>query len=170
MQYESIWKKVLNGEEKVEHEFSIGTGYIRTRLIVWGLVAAVIYFGGTWLFAGWWFFNNGLFFFISCGVILYTLAYNWFYAKKSHAYAFTTKRVIVHRGWLSTKTVTVDYSRISDVYVKEGWFEKTISGTGTLVISNSGDNEIVLDNVDKPYELKKIIDRLSESRQQVVTH
>lgn len=166
MQYESIWQKVLNGDEKVEHEFSIGTGYVRTRLIGWGLLALVVYVIGNWIFSQWWFFDRGFFLSISAGLLLWGAAFHWLYAKKSHAYAFTNKRVIVHRGWLSTKTVTVDYNRISDVSVKEGWFEKTVSGTGTLTISNSGDNEVVLDNVDAPYELKKILDRLSERRQQ----
>ncbi len=160
MQYEAIWNKMLNSDEKVQHEFSVGSGHIRTRLIVWGLLAVAVYVVGNWLLGGFWFFDAQLFLTISAGIMLWAVLYVWFYAKKSHAYAFTTKRVIVHEGWLSTKTTSVDYSRISDVQVREGWFEKIISGVGSLTISNSGDNEVVLKNVDKPYELKKILDRL----------
>jgi membrane protein YdbS with pleckstrin-like domain len=169
MKYESIWKKVLNGNETVEHEFSIGNGYVRTRMIAWGLLAVAVYVLGNWVFSQWWFFDRGFFLTISAGILAWGAIFSWFYAKKSHAYAFTNKRMIVHRGMFTTKTVTVDYNRITDVYVREGWLQKYISGTGTLAVSNSGDNEIVLKHVDKPYELKKILDQLSEKRNQTAS-
>lgn len=89
--------------------------------------------------------------------------YNLFYLKISNEYIFTDKRIIIKKGWLSTKTVSARHSRITDVKVNQSLIER-ILGVGTISINTAGGEgyEIALSHVSKPYELKKILHVLKE--------
>jgi uncharacterized membrane protein YdbT with pleckstrin-like domain len=149
MQYEKIWKKVLSGDERVEHEFSVGSGYTIYSFVAFCLVAL--------LFLILKLFGWGIF--ISTVGLLYAL-----YLKYANAFAFTNKRILIHRGLLSTKTISVDYNKITDVSVYEPFMERIISHTGNININTagSGKTEIVLLHVTEPYELKKKLDVLKD--------
>ena len=136
MKYEKIWQKTLNESEKVEYEFSVAKGY-RKLLLITGLVTLI--FGGF-----------GIIF-----LILY-----WY--SGLNAYAFTNKRILVHTGWLSTKSTSINYDKIVEVSVSEGFIDRVFAKSGNLAIKTSGlGHDIVLKNIESPYETKKILDRLS---------
>ena len=146
MKYEKIWQKTLGGDEKVEYEFSVGDGYIRLGLIVWGIISLFLLFAG----------GFGIFTF------LVALFYYSFYLKVANAYAFTNKRVLIHRGWLSTHTISVDYAKITDVHIIEPFFSRILAHTGDMGIITAGStrDQIVLQHIDAPYEIKKKLDLL----------
>jgi uncharacterized membrane protein YdbT with pleckstrin-like domain len=146
MSYQNIWDKTLSSDEKIEHEFSIGNGYVKFGLIVWGIISLPLLVAA----------GMGIFTF------LIALFYYKFYLKVANAYAFTNKRIIIHTGWLSTHMKSVDYSKITDVHVEEPFIDRIITYTGNLAINTAGSNatEIVLKHVEKPYELKKRLDEI----------
>ena len=146
MNYEKIWQKTLANDEKVEYEFSIGGKYIKFQLIIWGIVSLPLL-----LIMG-----LGLFTF------LMTLFYFAFYLKAANAFAFTNKRVLVHRGWLSTHMISVDYSKITDIHVVEPFFDRVLTHTGNIAIITAGTttDQIVLQHISNPYEVKKKLDAL----------
>jgi uncharacterized membrane protein YdbT with pleckstrin-like domain len=148
MEYKKIWQKILNENEKVEYEFSIGNRYIKVGLICWGILSL------PFLFA------NGI------GIIIFLIAlfYYAFYLKAANAYAFTNKRVLVHKGWLSTHTIRVDYSKITDIHIREPFSDRIITHTGNIAIITAGStaDQIVLQHVDSPYEIKKKLDALKD--------
>lgn len=146
MKYEEIWRKTLNPDEKIEYEFSVGDGYVK-----WSLVSGII-------------ISLFLLLLYALGVLVFfwVLFYFGFYIKRANAYAFTSKRVVVHKGWLSTHTISVDYDKITDVSVKEPFLDRVAFKTGSLVINTAGTNlnEIVLSHIESPYETKKKLDQL----------
>jgi len=148
MNYEKIWQKTLSGDEKVEYEFSVGDRYIKFGLIIWGIISL------PFLFAK----GFGIF------IFLIALFYYAFYLKAANAYAFTNKRVLIHRGWLSTHTISVDYSKITDIHIREPFFDRIITHTGNIAVITAGStaDQIVLQHINAPYEVKKKLDLLKD--------
>jgi uncharacterized membrane protein YdbT with pleckstrin-like domain len=146
MQYEKIWEKTLSKDEKVRYEFSVGDKYIKL-----GIVTTCLY-------------GIPLLFLFGIGVIPLAIGlfFYGYYAKRANAYAFTDKRVLIHRGLLSTNTISVDYDKITDVTVSEPFLDKLFTKTGHLAINTAGtsQNEIVLRHIATPYEVKKKLDEM----------
>lgn len=148
MNHQKIWDKVLSQGEEVRHNFSIGERYIKFNLIVWVIICLPFLF----------LFGTGLI------VYLVILFYFGYYLKVANVYAFTNKRVLIHTGWLSTHVTSIDYSKITDIQVREPFFDRILTHTGHIAINTagSGNLEVVLRHVQKPYELKKILDELKQ--------
>lgn len=148
MDNKKIWDKTLSDNEKVEFEFSIGKRYIKAWLIIWGVISF------PFLFA----FGMGII------IFLIALFYYGYYLKVSNVYAFTNKRVLIHRGWLSTHTTSIDYNKITDVHIREPFFDRVITHTGGIAINTAGSGglEVILRNIESPYEIKKQLDKLKD--------
>jgi uncharacterized membrane protein YdbT with pleckstrin-like domain len=150
MSYRKLWNKILSEEETVEYEFSISSRYRNFWVILFGLLALPLVL------------------IPKAGIILFSIvlvaiwSYYGFYLKKSNAYAFTNKRVLIHKGWLSTVTTSVDYSKITDVSVIEKFFERVLFGSGELVINTAGtaNEEILLKHIAAPHDVKKELDEI----------
>ena len=148
MEYGKIWNRTLGADEKIEFEFSIGRGYVKFGLIAWAIISVplLILFG--------------------LGILTFLIAlfYFGFYLKKANAYAFTNKRVLIHKGWLSTQLTSIDYSKITDVLVQEPFFDRVITHTGHIAINTAGTtlHEGILKHIESPYELKKKLDSLKD--------
>jgi uncharacterized membrane protein YdbT with pleckstrin-like domain len=79
-----------------------------------------------------------------------------------NAYALTEKRILIHTGWLSTKSTSISYDKIIEISVSESFINKKFTNSGNLVIKTSGiGHDIILKYIEAPYEVKKMIDRLS---------
>ena len=153
MYSEKVLQKVLGKDERLEHSFSIGGRYINFGLIVSGLFLLLLL-----LVFGKGFFPYFLIFFA------FAFFYFAFYFKLANVYAFTDRRVVIHRGWLSTHSISVDYSKITDIRVIDPFFKRIITRTGYLAINTAGSHnvEIILKHVERPYELKKILEDLKD--------
>ena len=147
VKYANIWKKILSSNETINHEFSVGDWY-RYLYLISGTVTSLLLFKiSTWLGAP---------------LLVGVLFYYGFYIKAANAYAFTDKRVLIHRGWLSTTAVSIDYAKITDVIVHEKFLDRLTTRTGHLGINTAGTGavEVVLKNIERPYEVKKKLDSL----------
>jgi uncharacterized membrane protein YdbT with pleckstrin-like domain len=153
MKYEKIWEKTLSSDEKVEVEFSIGDRYRKFGIVGWGIVDLLLLFV----------VGSSIFIFLVIHFFI-VLFYNGYYLKVANAYAFTNKRVLIHRGWLSTHTISVDYSKITDVHITEPFFDKIITHTGNIAINTAGTtiDQIMLRHIKSPYEIKKQLDILKD--------
>lgn len=145
MENTKIWDKILSEGEKIEFEFSISKRYRKIFLIVWVAIGLISLMAGVGIF-----------------IIAWALFYYGFYLKISNAYAFTNKRVLVHRGWLSTNMVSIDYPKITDITVIEPFFDRLITHTGNILINTAGTAtvEAALRHIELPYEIKKKLDAL----------
>ncbi len=141
-----MWEKILSQGEEIKYEFGIGKQYINIR------TALIIIIGVLFLSLGF-----GIF------IIAYGLFYYW-YLNNAYKIAFTNKRVLKHRGWLSTDLISIDYDKITDIKVEEPFINKIIYGIGYLYISTASTPNIILDSIDNPYEVKKILDGLKGNK------
>jgi hypothetical protein len=148
MKYASTWAKTLNSDEKVQYEFSVADKYRYVYLVVLLILGGILFF--TPLIT------------IALPYSVVVAFYFGFYLKVANAYALTDRRILIHRGWLSTHTISVEYNKITDVTVIEPFLEKLITQTGHLAVNTagSGGNEIILKHIEHPYELKKRIDQM----------
>lgn len=153
MQYQKIWDKVLSPNEIIKYEFSVGPFYRKLCLILWCLFGAMFLFSGD---------TAGV------GIIIILLAafYYAFYLKVANAYAFSDDRVLIHKGWLSTKLISTEYQKITNVTVHDPFISRIITKTGTLIIDTAGTSgkEIQLTRIERPYEVKKKLDELRVGR------
>lgn len=105
---------------------------------------------------------------IGVGIIIILLSafYYAFYLKVANAYAFSGDRVLIHKGWLSTKLISTEYQKITNVTVHDPFISRIITKTGTLVIDTAGTSgkEIQLTRIERPYEVKKKLDELRVGR------
>jgi len=152
LEYEKIWKKILAPDEEVKYEFSIGKKY-RLVCTILGVTAGVVLLLSSALLVG-------------VVVITISILYYWFYLKIANAYAFTNKRILIFRGWLSTELISIDYDKITDIIVEEPFFPKVFTQTGHLIIKTAGAGFLEfkksqkLAHIEKPYEVKKKLDEL----------
>lgn len=151
MNYEQTFHKILNKDEKIEYSFSIGQRYIKVCLVSWGIISILLL-----LLSG----------FFGILIFLITIFYYAFYLKTANVYIFTDKRVIIHQGWLSTKMISIDYQKITDILVDQRFLDKMIFKTGNLAINTAGTTtqEVVLKHLQNPYEIKKKLDILRDKK------
>lgn len=144
--YQKIWAKVLSSDEEAKYEFGISGNYIRFVLIIWGIISVMFLFA------------------MGLGIIIFLIAYFYysFYLRASNAYAFTNKRVLIHNGWLSTSLKSIDYGKITDIKIDEGFFERIFYKTGSITINTAGTGlaEVILRHIDRPYEVKKQLEKI----------
>lgn len=150
MLYKAIWKKVLKPEENIVEEFTLGRRYILLIQTVFGFLG-LIFLPSFWPF--------------SIILFLLMLFMGW-YLRKANAYAFTEKRVLIHKGWLSTHLTSIDYDKITDVTVIEPFLDRLICKTGHLSINTAGTgfHEAELRHIESPYEIKKKLDNVRDSK------
>ena len=136
---DKVWRKILGENEEVKYEFTIGNRYRKFWMII-SILLSFIFIGIPMLF------------------------YYGFYLKVANKYAFTNKRVLIHKGWLSTNLTSIDYNKITDVKLSEPILEKIFYNAGHLSINTAGssNHEIVLRHVEEPYELKKKLDNYKD--------
>jgi membrane protein YdbS with pleckstrin-like domain len=147
---QEIWQKTLSPNEVIKYDFTIGERYRKLCMIEWIVIGLLFMF----------FPPLGIFI-----ILLSVFLFGW-YLKKANVYAFTNKRVLIHRGWLNTELVSIDYGKITDVTVKEKFLDRLVFKTGQISINTAGTTftEVVLNHLEKPYEIKKKLDEIRETK------
>ena len=146
MTFHKTWDKVLGVGEQVQYEFSLSPRFININILFWFIVGIATV----------WFYGVGIIIF---GIALF---YFGFYLRWANHFAITNKRILIHRGWLSTRMTSADFTQITDVEVRQGFTERIMYRSGKLLVNTAGSAayEIVLPNIGDPYLVKK---KLSEA-------
>lgn len=81
------------------------------------------------------------------------------YKKLTLKYLVTDRRVILKKGLVGQSTVSADYSRITDVTVKQGILGRVLLHTGTILLNTAGGDieELELKWIQDPFEAKDVI-------------
>jgi len=147
MEKSNIWDRTLSSNEVIKKEFSISNSYIKIGLIFWLIFGGILLLGGIGIF-----------------IIPIVLFYYLFYLKQANHYAFTNKRVLIIKGWLSTKLTSIDYDKITDITVLEPFLDRLIYKTGSLAINTAGTSlhEVVLQHIEDPYKIKQELDEIRD--------
>ncbi len=84
--------------------------------------------------------------------------YNLFYLKVSNEFVLTNRRMLIKRGWISTKVKSIHYEKITDISVSQSLFDKIIK-TGILSVSTAGTDgyKAVLRHIPRPYKIKDLL-------------
>ena len=80
----------------------------------------------------------------------------WLYLK-SIAWYVTNKRIILKSGLLSTSTSEIGCDRIGEIQSRQGAFLDKLFGTASLTVNDTGMNNIKLQFVGNPEDVKKVI-------------
>lgn len=161
---QKIWRKIINPEEKIEFEFTLGKKYLEAIKYGWFSFALFVFFVSVL------FLKNpskvfnfiGYFFFI-LGWILVAISFFWpWYLRKSNNFAFTSKRILVLRGWLSKQLISIDFDKITDIKIEQKFFEKMAFNTGTLIIDTAGTPfpEVIIEKIEDPFAIKAKLDEI----------
>lgn len=140
----------MGKDEKILYEFSISDRFRNLNLIFAAFVSVPLLFV----------FGLGIITFVTAWFIL------GFYLRVSNIYGLTDRRIIIHRGWLSTNTTSIDYDRVTDVKVVQPFIEWILFKTGSVYINTAGLEifEVKLPHIDQPTLLKqKIYDLINQS-------
>ncbi len=149
----NIWQKVLNSNEEVKYEFSVGKRYRKFWLVSGLAFSLFLFLCGLLIKSSFGIVMGLIFLTISCFI--------YWYKKIANAYAFTDRRVLIHRGWLSTSTQSVDYTKITEVSVVDPIISRLVTKSGHMSIHTGNIMDaIVLKYVENPYEIKKKLDSL----------
>lgn len=143
---QELKNKILSKNEEVLYDFSLGNRFINISFAI-TLILGIITIP------------------LVVGIFIILLAiFSRFYQKESNKYFFTNKRIIIMKGWLSTKTTSIDYDKITDVRISEPFFERLFYKTGDLIINTAGSSrdEISLKRIENPYEVKKTLEDIKD--------
>ncbi len=143
------WQNILQPEEIIKHQFSLSP-----RFLKFGLLVSTI-------------LSLPLMFLYGLGILtaLIALFYFGFYLRMANNYIFTNKRIIARFGWLNIETISIDYNKVTDIKIKEPFFDRFIIGSGHLIINTAGSDkeELVLQHLDNPQNIKQILETIKNA-------
>ncbi len=190
------FKRLLGNNEKIIKKFTLSKRYLKIKFIITMLVSLIIIAiigASSFFFMS--FQNEEVSFDPQSGISLeqtssgidQTVIYSWlilaaiyfliilpiawfyyfYYLKISNQYVFTNQRMIVKRGWLNVKTITIHYNRMTDASVKQDLVDKII-GIGSLSVSTAGSEgyKVNLNHIEKPNKTKQELYNLKENYRQ----
>lgn len=118
---------------------------------------------GRQLLVGWWFAAAG------GALALLFLAIHYIYLYTTEI-IITTFRLVFKQGWISRSTQEVSLNKIEEITLNQSVWGR-LFGYGLLVIRGTGVGVIDLPNLDKPIEVRKIIENArARLRQGSVAH
>lgn len=155
------YSKYLEEDEELELVTGYGESYLIQRfiekLIFPGLIFILIFIPLTLIVL------HNLILALFLGIILdlaYTLLIIW-KIESSHRYILTNKRIMVKQGSFDLKIKSVMYDKIIDIDIDQSLTDRLFLRQGTVIIKTSGEfDELVLSNVEHPFEFKDILDKL----------
>lgn len=164
-----VLEKILNTNEEVKYQFSLGERYLKiTKIVTIAIGSLVLLIMGLFVLPI--FDISGIFILIIIAILLVLLVlfslfyFNW-YLKRANIYIITNRRMLVHRGWLSTRLISADFNKISDVKVAQPFIDRVIYKAGVLKINTAGmeAHPIVLSHIERPYKIKRKLNEIRDS-------
>lgn len=163
--FKNVVEKIINPNEKIRYQFSLGKRYLKIMKIATIIIGAAILLLIGISLVHLLELNTTIIILIIGGlfILLAGISHFWFgwFLKRSNIYLITDKRILIHKGWLSSNLKSIRHSQITDINVIKPFFDKIIFKTGTLKINTAGSDtyETALCHIENPFEIKlKIIE------------
>lgn len=190
------FKRLLGNNEKIIKKFTLSKRYLKIKLIITMLVSLVIIAilgASSFFFVSFqneevsfdpqegisleqssstldqsviisWLILAAIYFLVILPIAWF---YYFYYLKISNQYVFTNQRMIIKRGWINVKTITIHYNRMTDASVKQDLIDKII-GIGSLSVSTAGSEgyKVNLNHIEKPNRTKQELYNLKEDYRQ----
>ncbi len=144
------WQRFLLPEERLIHTFGVSRSYLTVFFLLPALVLLVlgVVIGALGELVG-------ALFLLAGGGMLLPAFFMWFFVH----YAITDRRVMSRVGVLGKHSISVDLTMITDVAIREPFWERLITRSGTIGINTAGSPrvELVLRHVGRPFDRKQDI-------------
>lgn len=158
--HQRYWRRFLLPDERLIHAFGVGGSYV---FVFWVMpLIFIVFVAGVVGVA-----SNpalGALFLIAAAGFLMPILYLLFFIH----YAVTSKRVLFREGVLQKRYVTIDMQSITDISVRESFFERLLTHTGTIGINTAGSPGIELryKHVKHPFQFREdVYKHLEEAKQ-----
>jgi hypothetical protein len=169
-----VVEKILSPNEEIKYQFSLGERYLKIKKIM-TIVLGFIVLLSIGLLINHFFEIDIRIIILIIGallvlLILISLFYFDWYLKRANIYLITNRRIIIHRGWLSAFSKSVDFRQITDIKIIQSFTDRIIFNMGTLKINTAGmeDYAIIFYCVEDPYNIKtKILEMKYSSLEQL---
>lgn len=152
----------LAEDEELVLVTGLSTAYMRSQFCIYLLFPGLI-FGAIGYGLGM-FFKLDLGFELLLGLVLAIVAafFKALHLYHSNRYLFTTRRVVVKRGFFTVKLTGALYDKITHIEVDQNFLDRFLLHHGTVIVNTAGMNKegIALGFVDYPMELKNLLERL----------
>lgn len=164
-----ILEKILSPGEEIKYQFSFGERYLKIMKIATITIGSFVLLAiGVAIFL---IFNiSEIIILVIIAIplvllILYSLLYFDWYLKRANIYIITNKRILIHKGWLSTRLISADFRQITDIKVFQPFLDKLIYKTGVLKINTAGmeAHPIILFHIEGPYKIKRKLNEIRDS-------
>lgn len=164
-----VLEKILNSGEEIKYQFSFGERYLKIMKIATIAIGSFILLAiGVAIFL---IFNISKIIILAIIaipltlLILYSLIYFDWYLKRANIYVITNKRILIHKGWLSTRLISADFNQITDIKVVQPFLDRLIYKAGVLKINTAGmeAHPIILLHIEDPYKIKRKLNEIRDS-------
>lgn len=164
-----VLEKILNSGEEIKYQFSFGERYLKIMKIATITIGSFILLAiGVAIFL---IFNISKIIILAIIaipltlLILYSLIYFDWYLKRANIYVITNKRILIHKGWLSTRLISADFNQITDIKVVQPFLDRLIYKAGVLKINTAGmeAHPIILFHIEDPYKIKRKLNEIRDS-------
>lgn len=101
------------------------------------------------------------FFFLSLFALFFGFFQRW-YLKTSHRYLLTKKRILSLTGILKKELISIDFAKITNIKIEQGFWEKILFNSGKIIIETAGREgpELILEKIEDPFSIKNKIDEI----------
>jgi uncharacterized membrane protein YdbT with pleckstrin-like domain len=100
---------------------------------------------------------------LSFGIFIFLLIWVFLRTKTSE-FVLTDKRVIIHVGVLSSKSIEILLNKVEGIGVQQGLFGRMF-GYGSLVVGGTGGTKEVFKFIENPFEFRKQVQQQIEVKQ-----
>ena len=152
----------LSEDEELILVTGLGSVYLRQKFIFYLLFPGTLFgaaiFGLGFLLGA----DKMVFLVLALVVMLIVAILKTIHLFHANRYLLTTRRVIVKKGLFSVKLTATLYDKITHLEVDQSFIDRIFLHHGTVIVNTAGmnKNEIVLQFVDYPMELKNLLERL----------
>lgn len=152
----------LSEDEELILVTGLGSVYLRQKFIFYLLFPGIIFgaaiFGVGFLLG----LDKTVFLVMAVITMIIVAILKTMHLFHANRYLLTTRRVIVKKGLFSVKLTATLYDKITHLEVDQSFIDRIFLHHGTVIVNTAGmnKNEIVLQFVDYPMELKNLLERL----------
>jgi len=162
LKQKQTFSKYLSEDEELILITGLSHAYMRNKIIFYflfpGIIFGVIGGGVTW-FLGFEKIVIGVSMLI---LMLLTTIIKGLHLYHANRYLFTTRRVMIKKGLFAVKLTAALFDKITHIEVDQSFIDRLILHHGNIIINTAGmsKDEIILQYVDYPLELKNLLERL----------
>ncbi|MCX7779051.1 MAG: PH domain-containing protein [Patescibacteria group bacterium] len=147
-----IQTKIILSNEKILAQFGIAKTYVHFWIVLGVLILIISMLISLFFISDFW-----LAILLGLAIIGYA-----FYLSLAYFYFLTDQRIIFYYRFFHTHLVSINYKDITDLNVRESFFEKIFFDSGNLVINTAGtpQEEIIFLHIAQPHLIKRKIEEI----------